>query len=192
MEPAKRLLSIEDLIALPGDARAELIDGEIVQKALPGGKHADIEGAILGELRKPFHRRSRNDGTGGWWIMPDVTIHYQASNRALIADIAGWRRETTAEKPKDYPVRLRPDWICEVSHSTWKKDTTTVLQTLQSEGVAYYWIADVEKSNLLVFELVGNQYALAQSLFPDSGTVRIKPFEAIELNVRVLFGEDED
>jgi Uma2 family endonuclease len=89
-------------------------------------------------------------------------------------------------------VRQRPDWICEVSHTTWKKDTTTVLQTLQSEGVPYYWIADVDKMNLLVFELVGNQYALAQSLFPDSGRVRIKPFDAIELSVPVLFGAEED
>ncbi len=29
-------------------------------------------------------------------------------------DVAGWRRERSPERPSGMPVKLRPDWICEV------------------------------------------------------------------------------
>ena len=189
---AKRFNTVSDLLNLPESSRAELIDGKIVEKALPGGEHAKVEGAIAFEISKYFRKKSRDDGTGGWWILPEVTIYYPALDRALVADIAGWRRERIPEIPKGYPVRERPDWICEVSHTTWKKDTTTVFETLLAEGVPYYWVVDVERKNLLVYELIEKKYALIQSLFLDSGRVKIKPFDTVELNVSVLLGEAEE
>ena len=157
---------------------------------MPGGKHATVEGAVQGLIRAEFHKKNKNDGSGGWWILPEISIHYFKFERILTADIAGWRRQSLPECPTAYPVSDRPDWICEVAHTTLKKDTTTVFETLEKEGVPFYWIANVENGQLQVFELINGRYAMVQSLFEDDGLQRIKPFDAAELNVAMLFGAD--
>ena len=107
-------------------------------------------------------------------------------------DILGWKRDRVAADPRGFPVRERPDWVCEVSWSTWKKDTLQVLDTLAAAGVPFYWVADVERENLLVFKLVGDKYSLIQNFFRTDLKVRIEPFEAAELNVDVFFGADAE
>ncbi|MES2614550.1 MAG: hypothetical protein V4591_03950 [Bdellovibrionota bacterium] len=60
-------------------------------------------------------------------------------------------------------------------------------------GVSWYWLVDVAEKNLLVFSLGEYQkYNLEMSLFPEDGKVKIPPFDAIEIPVPVLFGEDPE
>lgn len=189
---AKKISLLEEFLALGEDSRAELIDGQIIQKALPSGEHGDIQSSIVAELTRYFKRKPKDDGTGGWWFATEVSIRYRQTERILQPDIVGWLRSNYPERPKGYPVEERPDWVCEVSFSTWKKDTTTVFETLESEGVPYYWIVDFEHKNLVVYELQNKKYHKIQSLFEDQGKARIKPFDAIELDISVLFGADAE
>jgi Uma2 family endonuclease len=109
-----------DLAALPDDARAELVGGEIVQKANPGFEHGDAQGSLC-ELLKPPFQRGRG-GPGGWWIVTEVEVEFGAHD-VYRPDVAGWRRERVPERPRGRPVRIRPDWICEVlSASTAARD----------------------------------------------------------------------
>jgi hypothetical protein len=65
---------------------------------------------------------------------------------------------------------------------------------MAAEGVPYYWMLDVEHENLQVFELIesAKKYALIQSLFRDDGRVAIRPFDAVEFDINVLLGDDEE
>ncbi len=72
----------------------------------------------------------------------------------------------------------------------WRRDR--VPETLAAHGVPFYWVADVERENLLVFKLVGDHYALINNLFRTDTKARIEPFEAAELNIDVFFGADAE
>lgn len=74
---AKRLASIDDFLALEGGARAELIDGQIIEKARPSGEHGDIATSTATTISKFFKRKSQEDGTGGLWIISEVSIRYR-------------------------------------------------------------------------------------------------------------------
>jgi Uma2 family endonuclease len=177
------------------DERAELIDGEVVYKALPSGKHGHLESSINRVVGTLFHRKKRDDGRGGWWILNEVSIKYRElseKGRRLSADLAGWSRDRIPVCPSEYPVAERPDWVCEICHTTHKRDTTIVPETLAAEGVPWYWFLDVDAENLMVYELSEAGFVLRKSLFRDDGKVRIPPFEAIELSMPLLLGDDPE
>ena len=190
MTDAKKIISsLDEFRQLSDSERAELIDGEVFHKALPSGRHADVMMNISGELYQKFYRG--NGGPGGWWIMPEVSIRYASfgtPGRILTADIAGWKRENTPEKPSEYPVESRPDWVCEVCISTYKKDSTVVPETLSREGVAFYWLVDVMHECINVYELKDLGYFKVQQIFADDGDIAIKPFDQVKFNSKILLG----
>ncbi len=189
---AKRFATIEDLVSLGGDVRMELIDGELVRKAQPSGRHGDVELTIASEIYRKFRKPCSPGGTSGWWIKSNVSVYYPKHERAFDHDMVGWRRDRVPENPTSFPVSERPDWVCEVSLTTWRKDTLIIPDTLAAHAVPFYWVADVERENLLVFKLIGEKYSLIQNLFRTDTKVRIEPFEAAELNVDVFFGADSE
>ena len=117
-------------------------------------------------------------------------VLYPQTGNVFAHDIVGWRRDNCPTNPEGFPVRERPDWVCEVSLTTWLKDTRTIPQSLIPAGVPFYWVADAERENILVFKLVEGYYSLIQSLFRSDTCIRIPPFESAEWNVDVLFGAD--
>ena len=188
--------SLETLKALEARGiKAELVDGNIVYKAQAGWSHSAVHAAVIAVLRSRFHGKPKRTGGGGWWILTDASIQFRnvsESGRILRPDLAGWKRERVPTRPdQDYPVALRPDWACEVTHTTLRKDTTVVPETLAAEGVPHYWRLDVPSENLQVFELVQGKYALIRSLFREDSLVVIPPFENVALDVGLLLGDDE-
>lgn len=184
-EIAKKIATFEDWMMLPEETRAELIDGEIVKKASPSAEHSFAQVGVLDCLR-PF--RSGGGRSSGWWILTEASIKYEKSAQGLIADVAGWKKCNYPEAPKGYPITILPDFVCEICVTTWKKDTTIVFKTLETDGVPYYWLLDVERKNLIVYELVNGRYTIAHNFFPENGPQRIEPFTEIETDVASLFG----
>ena len=184
--------TIEDFMLQPEDSRAELIDGKFYPKMLPSGDHSYAEGKLYLLIASHFFQKfNSSDSTGGWWILHELSIYYPKSERILTADIAGFKRTNTPERPKGYPVKNTPDWICEVCYSTKKKDTTIVPETLASQGVEWYWLMDLKDENLQVWHLNENKkFELTQSLFKDDEKKRIFPFDAIEIEMKYLLGEE--
>ena len=189
---ARKFATLEDLLGQSGETKNELIDGEIVRKAQPSCEHGDVENQISAEITRRFRKPRGPEGSSGWWIKTEVHVYYPNHERVFNHDIVGWKRSRVAENPKGFPAREIPDWVCEVSLSTWKKDTLQIPETLAAQGVPYYWVADVERENLMVFKLVGEKYSLIQNLFRTDTKARIEPFEAAELNVDVFFGADAE
>jgi hypothetical protein len=61
--------TVADWLAQPEDARLELIDGELIEKAMPTFEHGRAQGHTVGALGGPFDRRaggSGGPGAGGW------------------------------------------------------------------------------------------------------------------------------
>lgn len=186
---SRTLANAETLIAL-GDAPFEVLGGELVRKADPSAEHGDAQASIAATVRPPFHRRSGGPGgPGGWWILTEVDVEL-APNDIVRPDLAGWRRERVPERPTGRPLRQRPDWICEIlSSSNAKTDLVDKLALYARTKVPHYWIVDPQTETLTVHRLVPDGYLIALRAGREA-IVRAEPFDAIELRVGTLFGDD--
>ena len=91
------------------------------------------------------------------------------------------------ELPESAHFTLAPDWICEVlSTGTEKVDREEKMPIYAREGVPHAWLVDPIARTLEVYELEGQRWECAL-VHRDSARVRIPPFEAIELNLSVLW-----
>lgn len=183
--------TIADWLAQPEGARLELIDGELVEKAFPTFEHGMAQRAVAGSLDAPFVRRPGGPhGPGGWWIGTEIDV--VLDGRGYRPDLVGWRRERLAEWPKQRPVAVRPDWICEIlSESNRSIDTVTKLRRYHQAGVPHYWILDQADRNLTVHRYGPDGYLIALRA-EAAELVRAEPFDAIELRVAVLLGADPE
>ena len=108
------------------------------------------------------------------------------------AALAVYMRDRVPEMPDDFPVRLRPDWVCEiVSPRHEKRDFVTKPQTLLAFEVPYYWILHPEEQMLIVQRWTEKGYLTILSASAGQ-TVRAQPFDAIEIRVGELFGDIDD
>ena len=186
--PAKTLV---DWLALPEDARIELIDGDFIEKAAPNIDHARAQLGFGYLIKGQFDRKPGGPrGPGGWWIGSEVDV--ALDGRVYRPDIAGWRRERTPIVPKERPISVRPDWICEiVSDSNRTTDTVKKVRRYHQAGVPHYWILDQAGRSLTVHRHGPEGYVLV--LVAEAGErVRAEPFEAVELLVGELLGDDPD
>lgn len=62
-----------------------------------------MESAIDTEIRRRFRRAKGPDGSGGWWIKTEVSVHYPKHERVFDHDIAGWKLDRVPENPKGVP-----------------------------------------------------------------------------------------
>jgi Uma2 family endonuclease len=183
--------TVADWLAQLDDGNAELIDGELIEKAAPSFEHGLAQGRTVGALGGAFGRRAGGPGgPGGWWLATEVDI--LLDGRGYRPDIAGWRRERVSTPPRERPVTVRPDWLCEVvSESNRAVDTVTKLRRYYQAGVPHYWILDQLDRTLTVYRHTAEGYLVALRAGADE-RVRAEPFGAIELHVAVLLGSDPD
>lgn len=86
---------------------------------------------------------------------------------------------------------MRPDWICEIlSDSNRTTDTVTKLRRYHQAGLPHYWIIDQIDSTLTVHRHTTDGYLVALRAAAGE-SVRAEPFDAVELQVSVLLGDDE-
>jgi len=187
---AGRAATLEDLWAIAeGERFHELIGGELLQKAAPGGEHGDAQAGVVAAIRSPFQRKPGGGSPGGWWIATDVDVLLETGD-LVRPDVLGWRRELYPERPTGTPVELRPDWTCEiVSPSNATNDTIKKLRLYHRVGIPHYWIVDPRDSTLTVMRWSADGYVTLLRA-ERSEVVRAEPFDAIELIVGTLFGDD--
>ncbi len=181
---------MEEFLAIPEERRFhELIDGEIVDKASPSGEHGGAQLALGGELFGAFGRGTGGGRPGGWWFGTEIEIRF--ADDICRPDVAGWRRERVPEKPRGFPVTLTPDWISEILSTTNRReDLVRKKRIYHRHHVGHYWILDPELMTLSVNRWHEDGYV--EVLIAERGqTIRGEPFQAIEISVGVLFGDDE-
>lgn len=187
---ARRSATLAEFLSMPADRRFhEFLSGEIVEKAEPSGEHGDAQGGVVGALRSPFQRPPGRGGPGGWWILPEVEVLLETGD-LVRPDVAGWRRDRHATRPSGVPVRARPDWLCEVlSPSNASDDTVRKLRIYHQASIPHYWLVDPRDGTFTVMRWTDAGYTAV--LAAQRGeTVRPEPFEAVELDVGTLFGDD--
>lgn len=180
-----------DLLAIPEEERFhEIIDGELVRKAMPSGRHGAAQGRVFRSV-SPYDHRPRPPHPGGWWFATEAEVELEPSE-VYRPDVAGWLRARMPELPDEMPIPLRPDWICEVlSRSNKRNDTVKKRRIYHRCGVPHFWIVDPMEETLDVYRWHVDGYL--QVLAAERGDrVRPEPFDGIELQVGVLFGDDED
>ena len=184
--------TIDDLLAIPEDERFhEVVDGELVRKAMPSFQHGDAQSALALRIKGPFQRRSGGAFPGGWWIGTEVEVEF-VPTQVYRPDIVGWRRARVPDRPQVTPIAIRPDWICEVlSPSNRGTDRVTKLNHYHRFEVPHYWIVDPMEESLSVYRWTAEGYLLVLAAGKEA-RVRAEPFEAVELSVGSLFGEDEE
>lgn len=188
-----RQATIDSWLAIPEERRAELIDGRIVYQAMPGLVHGRTQGRTISRLSGPYDRHPGGSaGPGGWWISMEVDM--EIGGLGCRPDVLGWRRDKHATMPKPDArgvVIAVPDWICEVlSPSTAYIDMGDKRLGYHRAGVTHYWLADPHNGTLTVLQWTAAGYLVA--LVAGRGeTVRVAPFEEIELDIGGLFGDDE-
>ncbi|MEO7330397.1 MAG: Uma2 family endonuclease [Minicystis sp.] len=188
---ARSPATLADLLAIPEDERFhEIIDGELVRKAMPSFIHGDAQSALALRIKGPFQRRPGGGSPGGWWIGTEVDIQL-APTHIYRPDVVGWRRDRVPARPTGTPIAILPDWICEVlSPSNPGTDRVKKLNFYHQFGVPHYWIVDPMDESLSVFRWTAEGYLLVLAAGREA-RVHAEPFEAIELPVGALFGDDE-
>jgi Uma2 family endonuclease len=183
VEPANKRASYEDVLNAPDHTIAQVIDGELVLLPRPAILHALAASALSEELGPPF-KRGRG-GPGGWLLLYEPEIHL--ADDILVPDLGGWRRERMPEAPDAPFLTLSPDWVCEVlSPSTAGVDRVRKARIFARERVQHVWLVDPAEKLLEVWRLDGSGYRVALTAASDE-KVRAEPFEAIELDLAVLW-----
>lgn len=188
-QSARRNATLEEFWAIPEEVRFhELIDGELIPKAAPSGEHGDAQAGIVSAVRPPYQRRAGSGGPGGWWIQTEVEV--LLDTEIVRPDVVGWRRECCPARPTGFPIRNRPDWICEVvseGHPT--DDTVKKLRLYHRLAIPHYWLVDPRDCTLTVMRWSEPGYI--NVMRAERGEiVRAEPFADIEIAVGTLFGDD--
>jgi Uma2 family endonuclease len=177
--------SYADLEALPDNLVGEIVAGTLYASPRPAMPHTLTSSRLGGELSGPFDRG--RGGPGGWFIFDEPELHF--GEDVLVPDLGGWRRERMPHAPRTAACTLAPDWVCEVlSLSTMSLDRSAKLPVYARERVRHVWLMDPVARTLEVFRLDGEHYTL---LVTHAGPARVRaePFEAIELELAFLWGE---
>ena len=179
----RRRATYEDLCAVPDHEVAEILDGELIVTPRPALRHASASSSLGGQIWGPF--QGGRGGPGGWWILDEPELHL--ADDILVPDLAGWRRGRVPVLPDTAFMTLAPDWVCEViSPSTERIDRSRKMRIDAREGVEHLWLLDPIVRTLEVLRLEGGRWVLIAT-HTDADVVRAEPFEAIEIDLTLLW-----
>jgi Uma2 family endonuclease len=186
--PFDRPATYEDLVKLPDNMVAEIVGGELHASPRPAAKQA-VAYARLGGILVPSFDEGRG-GPGGWCILLEPEIHLGPD--VVVPDLAGWRRERMPSVPDVTYFDLVPDWVCEIlSPSTSAFDRAQKLDIYARERVVWAWLIDPLARLLEVLKLENGRWTILATHAGDD-VVRAEPFDAIALELAVLWGDISD
>jgi Uma2 family endonuclease len=182
--PARRRASYEDVLAAPPHVIAEVIHGVLHTQPRPSLRHANASSLLGYQISGPY--RVGVGGPGGWVIYDEPELHLR--DDILVPDLGGWKRERLAELPDDAPwTTIAPDWVCEVlSPSTQAIDRAEKMDIYLREQVGHVWLVDPIARTLEVYRHGGSVWQRV-SIHRDDAVVHAEPFEAAELELRLLW-----
>jgi Uma2 family endonuclease len=188
-DPVRRAMTPEELEAafqsVPPEMVAETLDGELVVHPRPALRHSSVATTLAEELGPPF-RRGRG-GPGGWVILIEPEVHLGSRPDKVVPDLAGWRRTRMPEVPDEPASVVVPDWVCEVlSDRTEKDDRGRKRRLYRREKVGHLWLADPRIQTLEVYRYEQGRWVEVET-FEGDAKVRAEPFDAIELDLALLW-----
>jgi Uma2 family endonuclease len=179
-KPSPKAPTLADLDALPPGIVGEIIEGVLYTMTKPRMRHQRTTTRIGAGVGDPFD--IGRGGPGGWWIIAEPGIELP-NTPEISPDVAGWRRERMPEMPVDEPIRMVPDWVCEIlSPTTRRHDMLRKLPYYAKVGVPFLWLVDLEARVLTAHRLESSSWRI-MGTYSEETEVRIPPFDAVPLNV---------
>lgn len=173
----KKTYTVDDILALPEDVRAELIDGQIYYMAPPTPFHQMLSNLIASEFTVYIRKKNgsckvypapfavflnKNNTT---YVQPDISI---------VCDI---------NKISKRGCEGAPDLVTEVvSPSSHNMDYFIKLFKYRTAGVREYWIVDPSKGRVTVYDF--EKSATKEYTFSD--IVKVGIFDDFEINFSEL------
>jgi Uma2 family endonuclease len=183
----RRPATVADLLAIPEERRHhEILGGILVEKEAASGPHGRSQGRVFRWVG-PYDRGS--GAPGGWWFATETEVALATSD-VVRPDVTGWRRERLPVLPGEVPVRLRPDWICEILSTNRRRDLVIKKRAYHAHEVPHYWIVDPVDETLSVHRWHPDGF-IEVLVAGRTDTIRAEPFDALDLRVGVLFGDDD-
>lgn len=185
--PPRGKATVEQFLKIPEEERFhELIDGQIVKRALPVWRHQTVV-TRLDRALALYDRQAVKGRRGGWFIRPEVEIRF-SRYLLLRPDLAGWRRESfPCDAELDSLLSVRPDWVCEVVSAGHRRRDTVEKRTRYADfGIPYYWLVDPAKRTFLSLQLHQGHYVEAAS-FGAGDIAKAAPFIGSSFNLSELF-----
>lgn len=184
--PARRRATYEDVLQAPPNVVAEVLFGVLHTHARPALRHANASSHLGVLLGAPY--RFGRGGPGGWVIYDEPELHLGSEPDIVVPDLAGWHRERLADVPNDAAwIPVAPDWVCEVlSPSTQAIDRAEKMDIYLRERVGHVWLVDPAARTLEVYRRGGEVWERL-AVHRDDASVRVEPFDAIELQLGLLW-----
>jgi Uma2 family endonuclease len=189
MEPAEKLkpATFEELwdalAEVPEGFIGEVVEGAVEVSPRPGSRHMDAASELVVELGGRFGRG--RGGPAGWVIRYEPRLRF--GNECRVPDLAGWRRERYVS-PRQGPVTVLPDWICEViSPESGRQDRTRKAPLYAAYGVPYLWLVHPIDRTLEAYRLEHGRWVLLAA-HGGEDRVRVEPFDAQELDLALFWG----
>ena len=182
MSAAPRRATYDDLVAVPDNLVAEIVDSELFTSPRPATSHARAGSAIGSDLFGGFDGLPRGASRpGGWWILDEPALHF--GQDVLVPDMGGWRIERMPSIPNVVGITTVLDWVCEViSPGTARLDRTRKMPVYAREGVRHLSLVDPIARTLEVYRLENGRWAVAGTYGGDE-SLRAEPVEAIALDM---------
>ncbi len=145
-------LTYEDLLTLPKDNfRYELIDGELIVTAAPGGAHQDVV------LRLGASLLAYTDQNGGKVYVAPRDVYF--SKTSVVEPDVIFVRAENLDRVDERVVRGAPDVVVEVSSpSTKRLELVRKRDLYERFGVSEYWYVDLDTREVYVDRLVEKRY----------------------------------
>ena len=173
-------VTLEEFLQLPETKPAsEYINGKIIQKPMPKGRHSRLQGKLCAAINQVAEEPKIA------YAFPELRCTF--GGRSIVPDIAvfQWQHisfSAQGQVPDDF--RLPPDWTIEILSPEQKPNKVigNILYCL-SYGCRLGWFIDPDDASILIF-LPGQQPELLQgdALLPGLKEIRL------ELTVEQLFG----
>jgi len=180
MDPERKIPTLADLEALPSNVKGEIIEGVLYTMTRPRAGHQDTSLASGSDLKGPFDRGK--GGPGGWWILTEPGIELP-NTPEISPDLAGWRKERMPELPEDAPIRVVPDWVCEILSPTTRRHDLLIKKPYYARvGVRHHWLIDHDARTVTAYRLVSERW-VELGVWGDESDARIEPFDAMPLDV---------
>ena len=178
---ATRPATLAELDALPPSIVGEIIEGVLYTMTKPRARHQRTALKIASSVGTPFD--DGVGGPGGWWVISEPGIELPNDTPEIVPDVAGWQRHRMPELPLDEPIRVVPDWVCEIlSPITRRHDLLIKMPYYAKIGVAYAWVADSEARVLVTYRLESGAWRMTGTYSTETEAL-IEPFDMVPLNV---------
>jgi Uma2 family endonuclease len=143
-----KTLSLEEFLKLPETKPAsEYIDGQIIQKPMPQGKHSKLQGKLVTAINEVVESPKIA------LAFPELRCTF--GGRSIVPDVAvfAWQRIPIDERGDVANVfQAAPDWTIEIlsPDQSQTKVTSNILHCLE-HGSSLGWLIDPDERAVLVY-----------------------------------------